>query len=536
MSPNVAERFHELPGNLSNHLMITVIALGVGVAVSVPLAVFLVKRKKLRYPVLTGAGIIQTIPSLALLALMVPILDRTAGLGLGLDAFGFPPAVIALTMYSILPVLRNTVTGILGVDPAMTEAARGVGMTPRQVLWKVELPLAAPVIIAGIRTATVWVVGIATLATPVGQRCLGNYIFTGLQTRNWVMVMFGVVSAAALAVLLDLLIGGLQKAVEERRRTLGTVAVAGLAVIVLGGLVSPALVRWARSTEAGVTAAEIAREETTCPQRIRIGGKTFTEQYVLAALIGQRLDHAGYQTTRTESLGSTIVFDALAAGDLDVYVDYSGTIWANYMNREKTESPWYVLARIGGWLADRHGIRMLGTLGFENAYAVAMPRRRAEELGIQTIADLASHAPDMKIGGDYEFFGRPEWTRLRKAYGLRFADRVSYDSTLMYEAVAGGQVDVISAFSSDGRIEAFDLVLLDDPRDVIPPYDAVLLLGPDVADCQKLARALQPLVGAIPVEDIRHANLMVDRKEDKKTVGEAASWLYDRIVPDEATR
>lgn len=539
MNDNFAARLRELPENLSNHLMLTVIALCVGVLVSVPLAIWLVKRKGLRYPILTGAGVLQTIPSLALLALMVPLLDRTNGFGLnylGFDvkAFGFAPAAIALTAYSILPILRNTVTGILGVDPAMTEAARGVGMTPRQTLWKVELPLAAPVIIAGVRTSTVWVVGIATLATPVGQRCLGNYIFAGLQTRNWLMVMFGVVSAAALAILLDLLIGGLQKAAEERRARLGAISGGAVLLIIAGGLISPAIVdalaaRRAAPVDTQGADSLGAGEDAARTEVIRIGAKTFSEQYILASLIEHILTGAGHRTRRTESLGSIIVYQALANEDLDIYVDYSGTIWANTMNRSDSPPGWRVLAEMTGWLAQEEGIRALGPLGFENAYALVMTRRRADELGVDSISDLVEHAPDMTIGGDYEFFSRPEWDGLRSAYGLRFASTTSYDSSLMYQAVAQGQVDVIAAFSTDGRIEAFDLVTLDDPRGAIPPYDAVLLLGPTIADRADIANALRPLINAIDAPMMRRANYMVDRNSDKKTAEEAAQWLLEQV-------
>ncbi|MBT8495280.1 MAG: ABC transporter permease, partial [Deltaproteobacteria bacterium] len=217
MSENLRERFLELPGNLSSHVTLSVIAIVLGCCLSIPLAILLTRKERLRYPVLTVAGVIQTIPSLALLALMVPVIVYTGGLLIGVSAFGFYPAVIALTLYSMLPILRNTVAGIEGVNPDLREAAVGLGMTDRQVLTQVELPLAAPVILAGVRTAVVWVVGTATLATPVGQRCLGNYIFTGLQTRNWIMILFGVVAAAGLAIVMDLLVAGLEKAAAERR-------------------------------------------------------------------------------------------------------------------------------------------------------------------------------------------------------------------------------------------------------------------------------------------------------------------------------
>src|SRR5690606_28016648 len=184
---------------------------------------------------------------------------------------------------------------------------------------------------------------------------------------------------------------------------------------------------------------------------------------------------------------------------------------------------------MGGWLKQERGVELLGALGFENAYALAMRRERAEELGIRTIADLAARAPQLAVGGDYEFFDRPEWAALRDAYGLRFANRRQMDSTFMYGAIVNGEVDVISAFSSDGRIARFDLVVLEDPKQALPPYDAVLLLSPRRADDEELRRALAPLVGRIDVELMREANLRADREQDKETPAQAARWLWGRI-------
>lgn len=531
----LSDQFAVLPGRLANHLLITVLPLALGLAISIPLAILAVRNRRLRYPALTVVSIIQTIPSLALLALMVPVLVGLGSLtmrlaGFNIPALGFYPTVMALTLYSMLPILRNTVTGILDVDPAFTEAARGVGMTPLQSLWKVELPLALPVIIAGVRTATVWTVGIATLATPVGQPCLGNYIFAGLQTRNWIAVLFGCIAAAALAIVLDLLIGGLQRAVDERRPRLGLYSAAALAGIFFVGLIAPTAVAWLRPAPQQTTVVQgedgPANEEIGV---VVVGSKTFTEQYILADLIVDLLNDAGFRTRKLESLGSTVVFDGLTSGEIDCYVDYSGTIWANHMQRSGSGAPWRVLAEVEGWLAREHNVRSLGSLGFENAYALAMTRARAEELGIRSITDLARHAPDLRIGGDYEFFDRPEWRELREAYGLSFEDRVSYDSTFMYDAVVNGDVDVISAFSSDGCIEQYDLVLLADPRNAIPPYDALLLLSTDAGNNDRIAAALLPLIGAIDVEEMRTANYMVDRDEDKRTISEAAIWLRERL-------
>lgn len=485
MSGPWADQLALLPAYLARHLELALSALAVGIALSVPLALLAVRRPLLRGPLLAVASSIQTIPSLALLALMVPLL-RT---------IGFLPAFVALVLYSMLPILRNTVTGIESVDPDLVEAGRGLGMTDGQLLRHVQLPLAMPVIVAGIRTATVWVIGIATLSTPVGATSLGNYIFSGLQTRTPQAVVVGCAAAAALALVLDGLVRLLETAAARRSRRRAVAALAGLALVVGGGLAP--------------LAASALRGPDDRPVAV-VGAKTFTEQYVLAAAIEARLEDAGFRVRRLDSLGSSVVFDALAAGEIDVYVDYSGTIWTNVLGRTERAPADEVLRTVTERLAADHAITCLGALGFENTYALAMREADAQRLGVATVADLARPAPRLSIGGDYEFFGRPEWESLRETYGLDFGGRRSMDASLMYEAVRTGDLDVISAFSTDGRIAAFDLRVLDDPRGALPPYDAILLVGPRLAEDDAARAALAPLLGAIDGERMRAANMAVD--------------------------
>lgn len=527
MSPNLLEQFGYLPSYLGGHVGLTGLALLAGIMLSLPLALLVVRSQRWSFWVVTAASVIQTVPSLALLALMVPLLG----------AFGFLPALIALVLYSMLPILRNTITAIRQVDPDLTEAARGLGMTELQVLRLVELPLALPVIVAGIRTSAVWVVGIATLSTPVGQTSLGNYIFGGLQTRNWTAVLFGCVAAALLAIAIDLLLALSEQGVRDRRRSKLAAAGAGLALVFLGGAFAPdiassSILRRATGGDVGSFGARHEARPSSAAHPlgpIVVGAKTFSEQYILSSLIAARLSAAGLEVQRAESLGSTIAFDALKKNEIDVYVDYSGTLWENALKRSDPAPPWRVLVELSGYLAEAHGIRNLGPLGFENAYALAMRRDRAESSQIRTIADLGRHAPEFELGSDYEFFQRREWPRLRDVYDLSFKDTVSFDSAFMYQAVREGRVDVITAFSSDGRIAAFDLVVLEDPLRAFPPYDAILLLSPRVAADGRVVSALAPLIDAIPVELMRSANLMVDREEDKRTPFEAAAWLDGQI-------
>lgn len=517
-----------LPANLAGHMLVTVVALACGLIASLPLAIIAVRSERLRYPILATISLIQTIPGLALLALTIPMLvGLNQLLGSGISVLGFYPAVISLTLYSMLPIVRNTVTGILDVDPNLIEAGRGMGMTRSQILRLVEIPLALPIIIAGIRTATVWTVGAATLATPVGQRCLGNFIFRGLQTRNWTAVLLGCVAAAGLAMALDILIALLQRGIERRKRKLILGSVASLVLLFVLGLTAPSLARSLDRSPDLVTAEQVESVEDSAVSRdvVVVGAKTFSEQYILQDALVLQLTRVGIATRSMGGLGSTVVFDALLTGEIDVYVDYSGTIWANHMKQTQTMAPWIVQAKISSWLAEDHGVRVLGALGFENAYALAMTETKAAELGIRSIQDLAKHAGTFRIGGDYEFFGRQEWTDLTAAYGLKFADRVTLDSTLMYGAVSRGEVDVISAFSSDGRIAALNLRVLTDNRRAMPPYDALILLSPQVANRADVVAALAPLVGAIPVQLMQKANFMVDRDLDKKTVRETAEWL-----------
>ena len=516
MSEALAAQLDLLPGYLTAHLQLALVALLLGAALSVPAGVWVTRRAALESGVLGLASVVQTIPSLALLAIMVPLLGSLGALtarafGVALRSIGYLPAVVALTLYSVLPILRNTVTGIAGVDPALVEAARGVGMTRAQRLRRVELPLAMPVIVAGVRTAAVWVVGAATLSTPVGATSLGNYIFSGLQTRNTTAVLVGCAASALLALALDQTIRLLEAGARRRSRRLVLAASAILVALY------------------GYTAASLAAGRLAAPRpALRIGAKTFTEQYILAELLALQVRReTGLDAEIVGSLGSTVAFDALRSGDLDVYVDYSGTIWATIMKRGGSFATRDgVLEEVSAFLAREHGIRVVGALGFENTYALGMLATRAAELGVGRIGDLAPLAQHLEIGGDYEFFQRAEWAALVETYGLRFRSQRSMDSALMYQAVAEGQVDVISAFSTDGRIAAYGIVLLADERGVIPPYDAIVLAGPGVATrAPQALEALGRLEGTIDASTMQRLNLAVDR--DGRAPGDVARELLD---------
>ncbi len=503
----------ELVRLMQAHLFLSGCAVLAAVIIGLPIAIWAAHHRQTGGILLGAISLAQTIPSLALLALFYPLLLLIGrATGWPIPALGFLPALLALAMYALLPIVRNGVAAIRGVDPALAEASDGLGMTPRQRLVFVELPLGAPVILAGIRTAAVWTIGTATLATTIGQPSLGDLIFSGLQTENWQRVLVGCIAAAGLALLVDALLALIEAGLAARSRPRWLAGLMLLLGVAVAAIAAPG--------SSGIGAKNPV---------VVIGAKNFSEQYILASLIEDRLRRAGYQIERRDNLGSAIAYRAVAAGDIDVYVDYAGTLWANVLGRRDNPARADVLATLTRELAQRDGVWLQGKLGFENAYVFAMKRQQADALGIRTLDDLAAKAPQLRLASDLEFLSRPEWQAVDKAYRLRFRQAKSYSPTFMYRAIQDGSADVISAFSSDGRIAARDLVTLVDTRHALPGYDAVLLLNRNAATDPNLVGALRPLIGKIDIGPMRQANWMVDRDEDKRTPAEAAKWLDSAV-------
>ncbi len=504
MSENLREQLLLLPAYFQGHLVLTLIAMSLGIVVSIPLGIWAAQSATVKRPLLTLVSIIQTFPSVAILALVVALLGGRIGL---------VPAITALVLYSMLPIVRNTVTGLETVSDDVVEAARGIGMSSQQILLKVRIPLAMPVIIAGIRTAAVWTVGLATLSTLVGATSFGNYIFTGLQTRNLVAVTVGSLSAASMAVLLDSLIGGIQWLTEHRNDT--------------------ASKSYKRIRSAVVTSTVIAGlfvVYTLLPEEevdFVVGGKGFTEQYVIAGLVAAELEAAGFTTEQRLGMGTEVVYEATANGTVDVYLEYSGTVWANIMGREDNPGRAQILGEVSDFIAANDDMVNVAPLGFQNLYAFAMRRDRAEELGIQTIEDLQPIAQTLTAAGDLEFFGRPEWTKIRDTYNIDFDDKLTFDTTLMYTAVNERQVDLISAYTTDGRVAAFDLLILEDTLNAIPPYDGFLAASDEAMANPEFARVLANLSEKISDEAMREANRLVD--VEGLPVSEAVSFLQSQL-------
>jgi osmoprotectant transport system permease protein len=473
---------------LGQHVVLVVAATLIAVGIGVPLGLLAARRPRLGTPLVALANVVQTIPSLAIFGFLIP-LPLVGGIGAR-------TALVALVLYGLLPLIRTTMAGIGGIPPSIVEAGRALGMTPRQLRWQVEVPLALPQIVAGIRVAAVTGVGTATIAAAIGAGGLGDYIFRGLAMVNPVVILAGAVPAALLALAVD---GGLTLVERQlaarrrpRRRAAVAAAVAALAVLAAAGI--------------GLAARQSAA--------IVVGSKNFTEQVILGELLAQAIERGtSRRVERKLNLGGTFICDrALAAGEIDVYVEYTGTALTAIFNEPVGRDRADVLARVRDAYL-RTGRTVLEPLGFNNTFAILVRGADARRLGLRTISDAVPHARAWRAGFGYEFLERADgYAGLARAYDLTLAapPRVM-DLGLSYRALASREVDVIAGDATAGLIAALDLAALEDDRGYFPPYDAVpvastatLLRHPDVRS------ALARLTGILSEADMRRLNAAVD--------------------------
>ena len=478
----LAERRSELLLLTGQHVLLVLVSAGLAVAIGVPLGIVLARRPRLARPVLGLANLAQTIPSLALFGFLIPVPF--------IGGIGVRTAIVALVLYSLLPILRNTVTGIQQVDPAVLEAATGMGMTPGQRMRLVELPLALPVILAGVRVAAVVSVGTATIAAAIGAGGLGTYVFRGLATVDTRLILAGAIPAAILALTADGLLGAVQKSSHPGR------AAALLAVIAAGAIGLALLAR----SPAGA-------------RPVVVGSKNFTEQVILGEILGARLEALGFTVDRRLNLGGTaLCHAAVREGQIDVYVEYSGTALTDILKRPVSPDPAAVLRTVRDGYAP-WGLRVGSPLGFNNTFALVMRRADAESRAIRRISDLASHAATLRVGLFGEFLERADgMPGLLRAYGLRFAlPPREMDLGLLYQALSDGKVDLVVGSATDGLIAAMDLVVLEDDRHYFPPYDAIPVMNEQSLRRQAgLAEAMESLGGRIDEKAMRRMNYSVD--------------------------
>ena len=506
----------DILAHVAQHLWLVLVSTSIAAIIGVPLGILITRWKGLRAPVLGIANVMQTIPSLALFGFLIPLPF--------IGGIGPRTAIIALVVYALLPIIRNTVTGILGVDRNVREAAVAMGMTDAQVLFQVELPLAMSVLLTGVRVAVVITVGVAVIAAAVGGGGLGEYIFRGLRVNDTHLLLAGAVPSALMALAADFGFSFIEKRFDTGARrpappsALKRVAYATLAL----GVLVMAYAVWR-----GVQ--PLAR--TTRGQgQVTVASKDFTESVLLAEIVAEILESKNIEVYRRFELGGNLSHDALVAGQIDVYPEYTGTAFTAILHHQPITDARAVYQQVKREYAEKFNVEVSPPLGFENTFAILVRGEEARRLGLKTISDAARYSIGWRAGFGQDFMSRADgYPGFSKAYGLRFAEpphEMALDLT--YTALASHKVDLIAGNSTDGRIAALDLVQLEDDQRYFPPYEAVLLGRKDaLARVPELAVVFSRLAGAISTDQMRRLNYEIDgKKRDKKEV--LREWLSSK--------
>lgn len=504
----IAQNSDQILSLLLEHIRLTCIAVGLAIVIGVPLGLLISYVKKLNKFVIGIASVIQAVPSMALLGFAIPFLG-----------IGVLPSVIVVILYSLLPIIKNTFTGVQGISPDLIEAAKGIGLTKSEILFKIQIPLALPIIMAGIRISAVTAVGLMTMAAFIGGGGLGYLVFSGISTVNNNQILAGAVPACLLALLVDFLLGQLEKFVtpvslrtaaakkQHKRRKMMLISFA--VIIVLFFIVSA--VRSVLTAPSGDT--------------IVVGGKDYTEQRLLCELTAQAIeDETDLTVTRKSNLGGTqVVFNAIKSGEVDVYIEYTGTAYTETLGYPPISDMTEVFETMRRDFIDKYHLVVLDQMSFSNTYTLAVKPEYAEAHNLKTISDLASLNGQARISPTLEFMNREDGLPgLKEKYQLSFAKETGINGSPRYNALMSGESDVIDAFSTDGLLMKFGLTVLEDDKNFFPPYYAVPVIREDIYKKYPELEAVFDKLGPLLTEDtMREMNYKIDELQmDEKTVAE----------------
>lgn len=480
----LSDRKGELLRTIIEHIQISFIALFIAILIAVPLGIALTKTKRLSEIVMNIAAVLQTIPSLALLGLMIPIFG-----------IGRVPAIIALVVYALLPILRNTYTGIQEVDPSLIEAAKGIGMKPMRRLTKVELLIAMPVIMAGIRTAMVLIIGTATLAALIGAGGLGDLILLGIDRNNTSLILIGAIPAALLAIIFDLVLRFMEKL--SYKKLLITIGI--IVLIILLAIVVPLFGKKG--------------------DNITLAGKLGSEPSIITNMYKILIEDETDDTVDVkDGMGKTsFLFNALKSDDIDGYLEFTGTVLGELTKEDlksKKENAVYKQAKQS--LEKKYDMTMLKSMKYNNTYALAVKKDFAEKHNIKTIGDLQKVEGQLKPGFTMEFNDRPDgYKAVAKAYDLNLSNIKKMEPKLRYTAVEKGDINLIDAYSTDAELKQYNMVVLKDDKHVFPPYQgAPLFKEKFLKDHPEIKKPLNKLAGKISDEEMQEMNYKVTVKNE----------------------
>lgn len=473
------------------HIKLTAIAVGFAILIGVPLGIIISYVKKLNKPVLGTANVIQAIPSMALLGFAIPFLG-----------IGTLPAVVMVILYSLLPVIKNTYIGIESIDPQTLESAKGIGLTKFQILFKIQIPLALPVIMAGVRISAVSAVGLMTMAAFIGAGGLGFLVFSGIRTVNNNQILGGAIPACILALFVDFFIGIIEKLVTPislqrikgnkemllKKRKRQKFVVSGTAIVLAAMFVVTGVL--GRNTNEKV---------------ISIASKDFTEQHILVHMISDLIeDRTDISVERRVNLGGTqVIFSSLKSGDIDMYIEYTGTAYGDTLKYPPKTDMEEVYNTVKKDFKDKFDIEVLKQMGFNNTYVLAVTKETADKYNLKTISDLKSVASKLTAGTTFEFLNREDGLPgIMEFYNFRFKNTIGLDSSPRYLSLINKETDVVDAFSTDGLLKKFELVTLEDDKNFFPPYYAIPVIKSDVLNKYPEVQTIVEELGSILSNEI----------------------------------
>lgn len=500
---NLSLKKNEVGSLLLEHIELTLMAVLISVFIGVPLGIFITNHKKLAKIVIGFANLVQAIPSLAILGFLIPVIG-----------IGSAPAITMVVLYSMLPIIKNTYTGISNINPDTLEAAKGVGMTRAQTLKIVKIPLAMPIIMAGIRISAVTAVGLMTIAAFVGAGGLGYLVFSGIQTVDNNLILFGAIPAAIIALIIDWITGKVEYAVMPNgiRKSDGTMKVKRSNK---GSSKRNKLIAVFTSVILIIALLISNNPFKKSDNKIVIASKNFTEQIILGNMLEQLIEAKTDIDVETKlNLGGTqVAYSALKAGSIDLYVEYTGTAYVNLLNiQDGNTNPDEVYNKVNEILKEKESVEFLEPLGFNNTYALAVRKETAEKYNLQKVSDLNNISGELLIGPTIEFANREDGLLgLNRAYNLKFREIKPIDGGLRYTALMNDESDVIDAFTTDGLLDKFGLVVLEDDKSFFPPYYAAPLVRMDtLEEHPELKEVLNLLAGNITDAKMRKLNYEVD--------------------------
>ena len=479
------ERKNDLLSGIIEHIQISFIALIIALVIAIPLGIYLSYHKKLANIIITINGVIQTIPSLAILALLIPLVG-----------IGRKPAIIALILYALLPILHNTYTGITGVDPMYMVTSRALGMNKFQQLTKVQLPLAMPVIMTGVRTAAVLIIGTATLASLVGAGGLGKLILLGLDRNNNYLILLGAIPAALLAILFDFVFKQLEK-LSIRKILIFLVLITFVCIF-----------------------GSISSFKTPKKDKLIISGKLGSEPEILINMYKILIEeNSNLEVELKPGLGKTsFVFNALKNGDIDIYPEFSGTAVFTFLNETPVNNNADdVFAQAQKGMESKFKMIMLKPMSYNNTYAIAVSKKFADENNLKTISDLVKVKNKIKAGFTREFNDREDgYPGLKKLYNFEIPDIKEFEPKLRYVAVQSGDINLIDAYSTDAELAQYNMVVLKDDKHLFPPYQGSPMMREEtLKKYPELKNILEKLSGKISDEEMSSMNYRVSVKGEK---------------------